>query len=127
METIQKEGIVDFFTKNQISEDVSWVLAHPLEPYVYTQLPASHPQKTLLYPAYLASITRHQLIKSELYTLLQLWYQDGFEVMLYKGFYLSEWVYPRSGQRVYIDVDVIVHEDQWVEMSRIAQRSGLGM
>ncbi len=124
MSSVQKQEIIEFFTRNYIAEDISWVLAGDLEPYAYTQLPSLHSQKPLLYPAYLASVARHQLIKAELYDLLKTWYGRGFEVMLYKGFYLNQWVYEQSGQRMYIDVDIVVHEAQWLEMSKLAQNLG---
>lgn len=121
---MSSNAILDFFLRDQLLEDVTWAIGSELEAYTYTQLPVSHPQRELLYPAYLAQVARHQIIKSELYELLERWYKAGFTIMLYKGFYLSEWVYPKSGQRSYIDIDIVVNEAQWEAMAFIAEEQG---
>jgi len=58
--------------------------------------------------AYLAALARHQEIKRELVPLLAAWRVAGIETLLYKGFFLAEFVYPAPGTRYHGDVDALI-------------------
>jgi hypothetical protein len=74
--------------------------------------------------AYLAALARHQDIKRELIPLIKAWRAAGIETLLFKGFFLSEFVYPVPGMRFHGDVDLLVRPEQGAAALRIAQ--GLG-
>jgi hypothetical protein len=61
---------------------------------------------------FLQSFHRHYQIRRELRPLLEAWRRAGVECLLFKGFWLSETVYPTPGMRFYGDVDVLLHESQ---------------
>ncbi len=95
-----------------------------LEGYFYTRLPLHHPLRPELKRAYLAQELRHQQIKAWLLPLLGAWKNMGIETLLFKGFALAEFVYPRPGMRFYGDVDVLVRPAQAEAAAEIAQRLG---
>ena len=85
-------------------------------------LPEDHPLKSELRPDYLAAFARHQQIKTELAPLVAAWREAGIEVLLYKGFYLAEFVYPVPGARFHGDVDLLVRPEQAAAALDIARR-----
>jgi hypothetical protein len=74
--------------------------------------------------SYLAALARHQEIKLELVPLIAAWRAAGIEVLLFKGFFLSEFVYPVPGARFHGDVDLLMHPEHGPAALRIAE--GLG-
>jgi hypothetical protein len=98
-----------------------------LAAYAYTALPATNPQRLLLRPDFLGSLARHQRIRATLLPLLRAWEQAGIRTLLFKGFHLSEFVYPVAGARFYGDVDVLVAPDAAPEALRIAEQAGWGV
>jgi len=95
-----------------------------LAAYAYTVLPPDAPERAGLRADYLAALTRHQRIKSELLPLLAAWNDAGIPVLLFKGFHLSEFVYPVAGARFHGDVDLLVRPEHVERASRIAQELG---
>jgi hypothetical protein len=57
---------------------------------------------------YLRMLARHYAIRRELLPLLAAWAQQGIEFMPFKGFWLSETMYPVPGARYHGDVDILV-------------------
>src|SRR5690242_3540903 len=76
--------------------------------YAYAALPAGHPLRAGLRTDFLGAIGRHYEIRRELAPLLAAWHDAGIEALLFKGFHLSEFVYPAPGIRFHGDVDVAV-------------------
>lgn len=95
-----------------------------LAPYAHSVLPATHPLRAELRRDYVASLGRHQRLKAELQPLLRAWRDAGLDVLLFKGFHLSEFVYPRPGARFHGDVDVLLAPHQKDRAERIARELG---
>ena len=89
--------------------------------YAYT---VGHPERAALRGDFLASLARHQRIKAELLPLLRAWNEAGVEVLLFKGFHLSEFVYPAPGARFHGDVDVVVRPERVELARRVARDAG---
>ena len=97
--------------------------ASSLGPYACACRPTQHhdaPHRR----AYLAALTRHQEIKRELVPLLTAWRAAGIETLLYKGFFLAEFVYPAPGTRFHGDVDVLLRPERAPDALRIAVELG---
>lgn len=62
--------------------------------------------RTLDEPA--ALTIRHLWVRSETAPLFRAWRASGVQVLLFKGFALSQFVYPLPGARSYGDVDVLI-------------------
>jgi hypothetical protein len=73
---------------------------------------------------YLAALARHHSIKRELIPLVAAWGAAGIDVLLYKGFFLAEFVYPAPGTRFHGDVDILIHPEHAPEALRLAQALG---
>ncbi len=73
---------------------------------------------------YLAALARHHDIKRELIPLVAAWHAAGIETLIYKGFFLAEFVYPAPGERFHGDVDALIHPEHGPEALRLSQ--GLG-
>ena len=67
---------------------------------------------------------RHLAFKAALRALLQAWNELGVQPLVFKGFYLSEFVYPSPSQRVYHDADVHIPPDRVAEACTVARRLG---
>jgi len=92
-------------------------------PYLYTRA-QSESDNPDLRRAYLAALGRHLEIKRELVPLIAAWRAAGIETLLFKGFFLSEFVYPVPGARFHGDVDLLVRPGDGPTALRIAE--GLG-
>jgi hypothetical protein len=94
-----------------------------LGPYRYACAP-SEPLNAPLRREYLAALARHQDIKRELVPLIAAWRAAGIEALLYKGFFLSEFVYPAPGARFHGDVDLLIRPEHGPQALRIALELG---
>jgi len=95
-----------------------------LAPYAHSVLPATHPLRAELRRDYVASLGRHQRFKAALQPLLRAWRAADVDVLLFKGFQLSEFVYPRIGARFHGDVDVLLMPNQRDRAEAIARNLG---
>ena len=95
-----------------------------LAPYVYSRLRPGEPPRPELRPDFLAALARHQDIKRELVPLIAAWRAAGIETLLFKGFYLSEFIYPVPGARFHGDVDVLIRPEYGEEALRISRTLG---
>jgi len=95
-----------------------------LAPYLYTRLQPGQPLRAELRPDYLAALARHQDIKRELVPLVAAWRAAGIEALLFKGFYLSEFIYPVPGARFHGDVDVLIRAEHGDQALRLARALG---
>lgn len=87
------------------------LLAAGLGAYAYTTLPADHPARPELATAAREAVVRHQWIRAGMKELFQAWTREGIAFLVFKGFHLSEWVYPVPGTRKHGDVDVLVRPE----------------
>jgi hypothetical protein len=114
----------------------AWLLGHGDAPpaaqlraadlgaYAYTALPPGHPERELLRTDFLRSIERCLTIKSAVVPLLRAWHQAGIRVLLFKGFHLSEFVYPVPGARTFADVDVLLPPESIAGARRASEQAG---
>jgi hypothetical protein len=92
--------------------------------YAFTILPEEHPSKSLFYGDYMLAAARQLNFKARLLPLAEAWRTAGIEVLIFKGFYLAEWVYALPGQRYFQDVDILLQPDQIPEAQKIAESLG---
>jgi hypothetical protein len=92
--------------------------------YAYTALAPDHPQRDLLRMDYMRSVARRLDIRGALVPLLGTLQQAGIPVLVFKGFHLSEFVYPVPGARTYADVDILLHPDSTGLARRAAEAAG---
>lgn len=76
--------------------------------------------RTLSRSRLLAALARHQEIKRELVPLVAAWRAAGIETLLYKGFFLAEFVYAAPGTRFHGDVDILIRPEHAAEALRLA-------
>lgn len=67
---------------------------------------------------------RHEQTKRRIHDLLKEWATAGIIAMPYKGFALSEFVYPNCHQRTYSDVDILVQPKDSKQAIELAQQQG---
>jgi len=80
-----------------------------LASYAYVAIPKERQQKDQFKPDYLGFLNRHYAIKKDVMEILEAWTSQGIDVLLFKGFYLSEFMYPAPGMRFHEDVDIAIH------------------
>jgi hypothetical protein len=95
-----------------------------LAPYAYTTLPQQHPLRPTLQPDMMQWSIHHLQTKAALKPLFKVWHEAGLDFLLFKGFYLAEFVYDQACQRPYNDVDILIHEHDVVAFSECAQKLG---
>jgi hypothetical protein len=95
-----------------------------LAAYAYSALPPDHPERAALRMDFLSSVAHGLSHKRALLPLLRAWQQAGIPVLLFKGFHLSQFVYPVPGARTYADVDVLLHPESAAGARRACE--GLG-
>ena len=83
---------------------------HGLEALAYARVPNTHPEHRRWREAYLRRLATHLAVRATLAPLIRTWREHGIEVLLFKGFYLAEFVYGNPAERYYNDVDVLVPE-----------------
>jgi hypothetical protein len=104
--------------------DLLTLRQHRLAPYAYRLLPPHHPDKTRLRPDMLTAAAHHEKMKRTLVPLLRLWANAGIEVLLFKGFYLAEFVYNTPALRFYGDVDMLIDPKHAATAEQLAADAG---
>ncbi len=97
---------------------------HRLAAFAYTQLAETHPQRAQLHADFVMGSMQHLKVRSLLKPLLTAWHDAGLEVMVFKDFFLAEFLYAQAAQRPYSDVDILIHVADISQLSRIAQALG---
>lgn len=70
------------------------------------------------------TVARHLSTKTTLLPLLHAWTEAGIDALIFKGFYLAEFVYPDADNRPYGDVDVLLKPAQMLAARQTAQELG---
>lgn len=83
-----------------------------------------HPNRRELHADTLRTLRRHLTFKAALRDLVSAWNEIGVTPLLFKGFYLAEFVYRSPTQRVYNDVDVYVDPEHVERACDAAVRVG---
>lgn len=99
------------------------IAAARLGPFLSTLVPSA-PEDAEARRAYLAALGRHLEIKRELIPLIAAWHAHGIETLIFKGFFLSEFVYPVPGARFHGDVDLLIRPEHERAALRIAAELG---
>ena len=97
---------------------------HALEALAYVRVPSTHPEHSHWREAYLRRIAAHLSVRATLAPLVRTWREHGIEVLLFKGFYLAEFVYENPAERFYKDVDILVPEADAVTAIALAYKCG---
>lgn len=92
--------------------------------WTYLALPTEHPLRAQLRPDFLAMLARHHSLKRALLPLLAAWREADIDVLIFKGFWLSETVYPVPGGRFHRDVDVLLRASTIQAARTIAESLG---
>lgn len=95
-----------------------------LAAYAYVASPPESPEREALRADWAAVVFRHAKTRREVVPLLRAWWEAGIEVLLFKGFALSEFVYPAPGVRAYGDVDVLVRPEDAPRALAVAHSLG---
>lgn len=104
--------------------DVQTLRQHRLAPYAYRTLPQRHPDKASLRPDILKAAAHHEKMKRTLLPLLRAWTDAGIRVLLFKGFYLAEFVYNTPALRFYGDVDILIAPQDAAKAEQLALAAG---
>lgn len=73
--------------------------------------------------AQLLQAARHASARRAVADLIGVWRSSGIEALLFKGFYLSEFVYPNASIRLYSDVDVALRSLGGLDQRQVASES----
>lgn len=92
--------------------------------YAYTALAPDHPHRALLRMDYMRAVARRLDIRGALLPLLRTLQQAGIPVLVFKGFHLSEFVYPVPGARTYADIDILLHPESTDDARRASEAAG---
>lgn len=92
--------------------------------YTFAVLPPDDPRRDAARPAYLAALVRHHAIRAEVAALVAAWRHEGVAALLFKGFHLSEFIYPAVGMRFHGDVDLVLAPADVRAARRVAESTG---
>lgn len=108
-----RRHVTDLVIAGQVSADgIDTLVGAGLAGYAVDRLRSSGggPEDLLndqrLHHGRMAAAARHATVRRAAAALIRAWREVGIESLLFKGFYLAEFVYPDSSWRKYSDVDV---------------------
>ncbi len=104
--------------------DAATLDRHHLRPLAYVRSSQDEPDRAPHRPAYLQAMGRHLAHKAAVLPLLRAWHDAGVPAIVFKGFYLAEFVYRTAAERHYSDVDLAVPEAAWPTAERAARALG---
>lgn len=92
--------------------------------YAYARIPSDAAERNRFRAAYVAGTARHLQIRASLQPLLAAWVDAGIEPLVFKGFYLAEFVHSSPAHRPYRDVDILIDPERASVASGIATAHG---
>lgn len=95
-----------------------------LAAYAYGRVGEDDERAAPLRLAYLEATARHLHMTATVLALLRAWRGAGIQPLVFKGMHLATFVYDRSANRPYHDVDVLLAHDDLAEARRVAEASG---
>lgn len=117
------DAVERFLLEGAPRPDVETLVLHQLIPYAVNRAGADdaieHGREFAL-----RATVRHLHVKATLLPLVSAWRERGIEVLVFKGFYLAEFVYPHASDRHYHDVDLLVPEGRAAEALEVAKELG---
>ena len=117
------DGIEHFLVDGGPRPEREVLLAHGLVPYATARATGGVPIAEGR-PILLGATARHLDVKSKVVPLLEAWRQNGIAAIVFKGFYLAEFVYTHVGERPYFDVDLVISDDHEASALEVAERLG---
>ena len=109
---------------SSFAPDAGLVMRAGLAGFAFTQLPEGSPRRGEFEQGFLAMSVLHLNVKAKLLPLLTAWRDQGIDALVFKGFYLAEFVYDHPAQRLYHDVDILLRPEQVPAAAAIAERLG---
>lgn len=104
--------------------DLKVLKEHKVAAYAYSVLPETHASRAALQADFVFATMNHMKVKSSVQPLFKAWSDAGIKLLVFKGFYLAEFVYSVAAQRAYGDVDVLIDPKDASRASLIAQNLG---
>jgi len=104
--------------------DLTVLKEHRLAAYAYSVLPEAHASRSALQGDFVFASMHHMKLRSSVQPLFKAWAEAGIKVLVFKGFYLAEFLYKTAAQRAYNDIDVLIDPQDSQKASLIAQRLG---
>lgn len=121
----------------RLAEITKFVLGHPdarpdvgelkrfgLGAHAYAALPTTDEARPQLREDSVRRTVRHMAHRAAIGRLLGAWGREGIESLVFKGFYLAEFVYEMEGVRPYADVDILIDEKHSERAAQLAQLLG---
>ncbi len=82
---------------------------HKLAAYAYAVLPEVEFKRSALHNDFVFASMNHLKVKASLKPLFELWADAYVDVLVFKGFFLAEFLYDVAAKRRYGDVDLLVN------------------
>ena len=121
---IRRDEVRAFLLDHRYPASPTVLRAAGLAAFAYCALPADDPRRGELRGDYLGSLRRHQIMRGEVTALVRAWADAGVEALLFKGFHLAEFVYPKPGMRFHGDVDILVRPEHEEAALAVARENG---
>ena len=104
--------------------DVELLQRTRLAGHAFIHTSRDHPAYAALHAVVSRVNARHLAAKAAVAALLTAWCRAGVDVLVFKGFYLAECVYPHAAQRPYADVDLLVRVAHSQQALAVATETG---
>ena len=114
------------FLKGQLAQlpSTDSLKKHKLAAYAYAVLAESDPGREELKQDFVFASMHHLKVRSSLKPLFKAWADAGLKVLVFKGFFLAEFIYQSPAQRAYSDVDILIQPKQAALAADIAKSLG---
>jgi hypothetical protein len=109
---LERERLQSFLVGGDAPPKPETLRCQGLASWAFASIGPDHPYRAALRSDFVQSVARHQQTKNELLPLLDAWRRSAVDFLLFKGFWLSETVYPERGLRFYGDVDVLLRPSE---------------
>ncbi len=124
MRDMARGALEGFITHGAPVPDSETLKRNHLAPRVYTRSAEGDSARNVHRTAFLAATARHLANTAAFAPLLRAWCSAGIDVIIFKGFYLAEFVYDQPATRYYNDVDVIMRPELWSTAEEVARTLG---
>ncbi|HZX00257.1 MAG TPA: nucleotidyltransferase family protein, partial [Trueperaceae bacterium] len=119
----RQRQVTDLIVAGEMAPDaIDAVVAAGLAAYAMDRI--GDQQQSLdprLHRSRLVAAARHAAIRRATASLVRAWDEAGIDTLLFKGFYLAEFVYPDPSWRAYSDVDLAVRSRADLSLSEVAR------
>lgn len=95
-----------------------------LAAYAYTVLPETDSRRAQLKSDFVLASMHHLKVRSSLIPLFKAWADADLKALVFKGFFLAEFVYDNPAQRAYGDVDILINPNDAAKAAELARELG---